>query len=254
MITVFKKMSKAEAERWAADIDNMSDPVFSDLLATWEKREVQELPEDYVTLRKLLVSTFDTTISENTEVQKNRLGYLIDLNVGFAVYEFLSNEEKFTTIHANDDDVWRYISCAVIPDITYERYPNAAQGDLRINSKRFFAHTRRIWIKTLWWYIHLSWQGDRNSTFEILKDFGTDTISDFIERPGRGKGYRIPLFRAMVNGYSRVDNKSADLFNSISKLNLVKCKTLEPALTQNKEHGYIEELLQEILVGRGGKI
>lgn len=48
--------------------------------------------------------------------------------------------------------VWRYLSCTVFPDITHLRYPpsktDAAEGR-RLNSKRFYAHTRRIWLKTL---------------------------------------------------------------------------------------------------------
>lgn len=246
MINSFRKMSKIQAAQWASEIDTLPDAVFDDLIAGWNSRSVDDVPDNYLDMRKLLVDTYDETVINNEGESKNRLGYLIDLNLGFTLYKLLQNEERFTTVLANDDDIWRFISCKVIPDLTYSRYPKAAQGDERINSKRFYAHTRRIWIKTLWWYIHLSWQGDRRSTYEVLKDFGTDTISDFIERPGRGKGYRLPLFRAMVSGYAAVENKNSNLFNQLSKLNLVKCKTVVPALTANHEIGYVAELIREV--------
>ena len=35
------------------------------------------------------------------------------------------------------------------PDITYERYPKPAKNDIRLNKKRFYLHTRRIWLKNI---------------------------------------------------------------------------------------------------------
>lgn len=93
----------------------------------------------------------------------------------------------------------------------------------------------------MWWYIHLSWQGTENSTYKVLKDYGTDTISDFIERPG--KGYRLALYRSLMKEYSKVDTKSANLFNRIQKQNLVNCRNVEPALTEGAELGYVKRLI-----------
>ena len=150
----------------------------------------------------------------------------------------------FNLVLASDDDIWRYLSCVVFPDLTYLRYPKPAKGDIRLNKKRFYSHTRRIWVKTLWWYVYLSWQGSKEETYKVLKDFGTDTISDFIERPG--KGYRVDMFRELMKQYSGIDAKSSDLFNRIQKQNLVNCRTVEPALTENAEKGYVKSLFDQL--------
>ena len=152
---------------------------------------------------------------------------------------------------ANDDDIWRYISCKVFPDITYERYP-APEKEIKelgghLHHKRFYSHTRRIWLKTLWWYVFLSWQGNSEKTRSVLKEFGTDTISDLIERTGQG--YRVLMYRQLMLSYSQVDNKSSDLFNTIQKQNLVNCRTVEPALVDNAEQGYIKSLFNQLEIG-----
>ena len=116
-----------------------------------------------------------------------------------------------------------------------------------MNHKRFYSHTRRIWLKTLWWYVFLSWQGNKEKTRSVLKEFGTDTISDLIERTGQG--YRVLMYRQLMLSYSQVDNKSSDLFNIIQKQNLVNCRTVEPALVDNAEQGYIKSLFNQLKIG-----
>ena len=117
----------------------------------------------------------------------------------------------------------------------------------RLNHKRFYAHTRRIWVKTLWWYIFLAWQGSESETYEVLKGFGTDTISDFIERTG-GQGYRLALYRKLMHEYAHAENKSSNLFNRIQKQNLVNCRTIEPALVKDAEKGYVDMLFNQLSI------
>jgi hypothetical protein len=135
-----------------------------------------------------------------------------------------------------------------MPDITYMRYPKpeAAVRDAggRLNHKRFYAATRRIWLKSLWWYIHLSWQGSAEETFEILKNNATDNINKLIETPGRG--YRLKLFRSMMLEYSKTSLHTTDDFLAFTKLNNAKCVSVEPALTLGGEREYARRLLDEI--------
>ncbi len=239
----YKKLTKAQAEIFASDIDALSDAAFQDLEAQWQSYRVDDYDPSYSLMRERIVKAYQDSLSGG--------GYAVDLSVGLCLYEELSLKNGFTNVIANDDDVWRYISCKVFPDITYMRYPKGGKDDIRINKKRFYSHTRRIWLKTLWWYIHLSWQGNRRATYDVLKGFGTDTISDFIERPG--KGYRLKLFRDLIKAYSKVDNKSADTFNRIQKQNLVNCTTVEPTLTENAEIGYINQLFFQLDITGGEK-
>ena len=158
-----------------------------------------------------------------------------------------------------------------MPDLTFIRYPNQESDihilqteipgldymgkskpekeSIRIKKKRFYSHSRRIWLKTLWWYIHLGWQGTPDRTYEILKNNGSNIISHFIERPGRG--YREKLFRCMLYEYAQLpEQKQKDkVFRAAAKLNLVKCTSVEPALTEGGEPVYSKKLFSEV-VGR----
>jgi hypothetical protein len=137
-----------------------------------------------------------------------------------------------------------------MPDITYLRYPDPAKGDIRINSKRFYRGTRRIWLKTLWWYIHLGWQGSAEKTFTVLKDNATDNINKLIETPG--KGYRLSLYRNIVREYSETAPHKAKDFAAITKLNNAKCISLEPALICGGEREYVKQLVAEVCSKENG--
>lgn len=238
----YKKTTKAQAKAFIEEMDTLSDAAFSDVETQWKLHKADNFDSSYCELRAKVIAVYEAHEGEG--------GYAIDLNVGLCLYEELCAQNGFTNVLANDDDVWRYIACFVFPDITHLRYPpsntDRSEGH-RLNSKRFYAHTRRIWLKTLWWYIHLSWQGSAKTTYAVLKPLGTDTISDFIERPG--KGYRLKLFRELIQAYSGVVKKSSDLFNRIQKQNLVNCTTVEPALTQNAEKGYVAQLFSQLNIG-----
>lgn len=237
----YKKLSKDQAKQFIDEIDKLSDAAFDVLLTQWSAYEVDYYDPVYDELRQSVIETFKSSIEISD--------YEADLRVGLCLYNHLRPDCGFTNIIANDDDVWRYLSCIVFPDITNKRYPptkvDIADGH-RLNTKRFYSHTRRIWLKTLWWYIHLSWQGTESETYDVLKKFGSDTISDLYERPG--KGYRLALYRELMRQYSAIGNKSTSLFNEIQKRNLVNCRTVEPALTEGSERGYISRLLDELSI------
>lgn len=230
------RMQKKQAEDFVKEIDEESEIAFQNTIAQWQQHKVSGYDSSYQSLRDAVVQSFLDA--------ENEKEYDLDLNVGLTLFEELNTNIGFNLVLASDDDIWRYLSCVVFPDLTYLRYPKPAKGDIRLNKKRFYSHTRRIWVKTLWWYVYLSWQGSKEETYKVLKDFGTDTISDFIERPG--KGYRVDMFRELMKQYSGIDAKSSDLFNRIQKQNLVNCRTVEPALTENAEKGYVKSLFDQL--------
>lgn len=242
----------------------MSDTEFSDQIRHWAMFDVpvDNYGIEYKLIRDGVVETFKTVLAESG----NRIDYNLDLKVGIRLYELLNPLDDFTVIEANDDDIWRYISVIVMPDITFIRYPNqrddvriiseyipnlsyaigvkTEKDSVRLKKKRFYSHTRRIWLKTLWWYIHLGWQGDSKSTYEVLKNNGTNIISHFIERPGRG--YREQLFRCMLYAFSMLPEQRDKTFRAAAKLNLAKCVSLEPALTDGGETQYSKMLFDEV--------
>lgn len=236
-----KKMTKAQAKEFVDSIDKMPEVAFKDLTAQWRAHSITIENSDYEEIRRKVIDAYEK--AKATAAGDN---YNIDLSVGVCLFEILNPDRGFTLVMANDDDIWRYLSCKIFPDITYSRYPKPAKDDIRLNKKRFYLHTRRIWLKTLWWYIFLSWQGDSNKTKSVLKDFGADTIGDLIERTGQG--YRVYLYRELMKSYSTLENKSSDLFNMIQKQNLVECRTVEPSLVEGAEVGYIAYLFRKLSV------
>ena len=228
-----KKLTKDQAKHLIDDIDKLSAPLFDELIAKWKNNIVDDFSFEYNELRNKVIAVYKES--------KPFGWYETDLKVGFALYREFNPANGFSFVLASDDDIWRYLSCKVFPDITYERYPTPEKEILEqgghINHKRFYSHTRRIWLKTLWWYIFLSWQGSEAETYDVLRRFGVDTISDLIERTGQG--YRLALYRQLMYDYSRVKNKNTDLFNTIQKQNLVNCRTTEPALVKDAEKGYL---------------
>jgi len=258
------KLSFNEAKGIIEAYDCMNDTEFHDQIRHWAMFDVpdESYGSVYKDIRTEIVDTFKQVLEEND----NKINYNLDLKVGLRLYELLRPESGFEVIKANDDDIWRYISVCVMPDLTFIRYPNqpsdveiireyipdlsyaigvkAEKDSVRIKKKRFYSHTRRIWLKTLWWYVHLGWQGDSQKTYEVLKNNGTNIISHFIERPGRG--YREQLFRCMLYYYSLLPEQKDSTFRAAAKLNLAKCVSLEPALTEGGEEKYSEKLFDEV--------
>ena len=238
-----KRFTKTQAKQFVESIDKLSAPAFEDLVARWSNYNVDDYGIEYKELRNKIIAVYQEA--------KSKGGYETDLRVGLALYKELNPENGFTFVLASDDDIWRYLSCRVFPDITYERYPvpekEVLEAGGRLNHKRFYSHTRRIWLKTLWWYVFLSWQGSEQNTYETLKNCGTDTIGHLIERTGQG--YRLSLYRRLMHDYSFVDDKKATLFKRIQKQNLVNCRTVEPALVKDAEKGYVKTLFNQLSIG-----
>ena len=236
----YKKLSLNDAKKIVTQYDSMNDVEFQNLIDHWTKYDTIENDETYASFRSALLSTFKNALLETG----GKMTYLVDLRVGICLYQLLPLSNDFSVITANDDDIWRYISVIVMPDITYLRYPDPAKGDIRINQKRFYCGTRRIWLKTLWWYIHLSWQGSAETTFEVLKNNATDNINKLIETPG--KGYRLSLYRNIIREYSETGPHKAKQFAAITKLNNVKCLSVEPELIVGGEKEYVKQLVLEV--------
>lgn len=236
----YKRLSLGDAKNIVTQYDNMSDVEFRDLVNHWKSFDTIEHDDAYADYRKTLLTSFKDALSET----EGKMNYLLDLRVGICLYQLMPLGKDFSIISANDDDIWRYISVKVMPDITYLRYPDPAKGDIRINSKRFYRGTRRIWLKTLWWYIHLSWQGNAQKTFDVLKDNATDNINKLIETPG--KGYRLETYRNIIREYAETAPHKAKDFAAVTKLNNAKCISVEPALISGGEKAYARQLVAEV--------
>lgn len=195
------------------------------------------LNEDYAKLEKLLTAKY-----KSLRVDYQKL-YEIDLRMGIFLYKTLSLGDApyhMNLAEAFNTNIWRYICVEVAPEIVMLRWFKA---DKELPKARFYNHPTRIYLRSLWWYIHLSWQGNENDTIRILKENSTDTIVGLVERVGR-RGYDVETCRMIMKMYGEYKGSMnrGDLFRNIMKLHTAKCCTIEPALCDNGREGYVREL------------
>ncbi|WP_404354877.1 hypothetical protein LG291_14575 [Cytobacillus firmus] len=202
--------------------------------------EPQKLKQAAKELRDAIVGAINDVQIPLYEENPSPDLYEIDLHTGLAIYELLNVNFGFSERLAAQDDIWRYLSIAIIPDIIYNRHG--------LKSGRYYEHPRRIWMKSLWWYIHLSWQGSKKETFKILEKNTTDNIVQLVERTGLN-GYRIAFTRELMaefyNGYSDLPGtQRTSLFRRVLKLSTARTKIIEPSLVEGGINNYVKGLFE----------
>lgn len=212
------------------------------------------IDESYISIRndlQILNKQIRKDIETNS-LQNNSDSYYIDAHLGMAIYEYFWNQPGFSLRVAANDGFWRYLSLKVVPDIVSQRWG-------KDNKDHFWSRPTRIWLRSIWWYVHLTWQGDYESTKELLESphFTTDTILNFEERTGR-KGAYIEAYRYIMYYYGKVSEQdlkqysrskngnSDDLFRVIMKLNTAKMMVIEPALYRGGARGYAKDLYRDV--------
>ncbi|GAB2553093.1 hypothetical protein [Gracilibacillus alcaliphilus] len=192
--------------------------------------DVKDLNSD---IARELTKKFEDVKEAVGDISKNT--YQFDLLFGLELYELLNNKYNFTVRDSSNLQIWYALQLLEVPHIVYARWG--------LNEERFVKISRRIYLWTLWWYIHISWQGNRSSTYEVLKDNNTDTIQQMVERPGKS-GYRIEVYRKVMYYYHKYTKEihSRDLLRKAMKLHTIKCKNIEPALYHGGIDQYAEDL------------
>jgi len=196
-------------------------------------------------LKNIYLKVQQTLKSENRESK-----YDLDVLFGLDIYQYLNQQKWFSLRVAASDGFWSYMCVNVIPDLVAERWGID-------NDEHYYLKPRRNWLCSLWWYIHLAWQGDLETTKGILRypKYSTDTIQQLVERTGR-KGTFIEVYRNIVYYYTHVsesefskyydknnsNKKKRDLFRTIMVLNTAKVVLVEPALYIGGEREYARSL------------
>lgn len=204
---------------------------------------IDSYPE-YRRLPKILREAYESacTVAEQKE-SANKRKYRIDLEFGLRLYEILNRAPYSMKIReASDDGIWRFLSVEVVPDIIYKRW---ADGSEKVPIKRYYQIGNRNYLKTLWWYVHLSYQKDEAATRLVLSNNSTDTIQSIVDRTGK-RGYNVALTREILRAFSYpVGNYKPNddvLFRKIMVLNTAWSATIEPALFNGGIPGYVKEL------------
>lgn len=217
-------IGRAEDDFEKLTIDNI---VQTDLAPEFEK-----LRHELIIARN---DIFDNHGFDNGIVDK----YTFDLELGMAIYEILrphlSNRDLYL------DDVWMFLSVRVIPDIVHSRW--------NLDGNRFYGLSRRIYLKQIWWYVHLAWNTDKITTYEILKNNSTDTIQAMVERPGLG--YNIELYKEIIRQYAQYDgikrNERRLLLRRVMVLNTAREKTIAPELVEGGLEKYVYRLYKDVI-------
>jgi hypothetical protein len=204
-----------------------------------------DVSHEFEPVRTRLTHIFNV-VKEELEINSVKGNeYAFDFRFGIKMYAALNDEFQLSEDQASDNSFWIYLSMKVIPDVVYWRWGSA-------NNERFFKGSRRLYLKALWWYIHLSWQGSEEETYRVIERNTTDEIVQLVERSG-SLGYRVELCRIMMRQYDeqgdgmRGRNKDENLFRKVMKLNTARLAVFEPALYEGEEEGYVRELFQEII-------
>lgn len=192
-----------------------------------------ELDSIHLALRQDLKEISTSILAEDPSAKE----YSYDLAFAVPFYEIITKKYGMTERYASNDGIWRYLSVKVVPDIVLGRWGH--------RDARFWKESRRIWLKALWWYIHLSWQGNTEDTYAILKDNTADILVQLVERPGP-QGYRVDVSREIMKKLASVSGLSnrATLFRKIMVLNTARLKVVEPALCNEGVAGYVRQLFR----------
>lgn len=200
-------------------------------------------PPEFAELREDMCRLFSQTLSElgisPEMIPTKNYSYQVDYIFGIKVYCLLNKKYGMTSRTASSPGIWRFLSVQVVPDIIDLRYGNN-------HPDRYWKKAKRIWLRVLWWYIHLSWQGDETKTADVLKDNSTDEILQLVDRCGRG-GYRVELYREIMRQYAELDvveRRRKQIFRKIMVLTTARVQVIEPGLVCGGESQYVSDLIQ----------
>ena len=221
-------------------------------LDKWRKSsEIPEIDAEFALIRSDMLQKYNSI--KKGIVGETKKEYLIDVLFGLYLYDYLNQKPWFNLRTAANDGFWRYIAVSVIPDIVADRWGTN-------NDNYFWKQSNRLWPKTAWWYIHLSWHESLEQTKDILisANLNSDIIQGIVERTGK-KGTFIEVYREIVFQYSRLDTSiivkfkkqlslgSDSLFRAVMKLNTAKGLVTDPCLYEGGIEGYVKSLFIDLI-------
>lgn len=212
--------------------------------------ELPSIEGDYIKIRED-IQNFNKEVRRACSDKTIKKDYYIDAHLGILLYDYFQRQPGFNLRAAANDDFWRFLSIKVVPDVVAERWG-------KDNESHYWSKPARIWLRSIWWYVYLSWQGDITSTARVLDApcFSTDSILNLEERTGR-KGTFIDVYRYIMYYYSHIPkhvldefNKNTktnqdDLFRIIMRLNTAKVMVVDPALYLGGEKEYVRALFMD---------
>lgn len=202
-----------------------------------------DLDQDYLLMRNDIKAKHEELTSSGFTL------YNYDYRFSIWFYDYMNTKEWFGERIASNYLFWNYIALKVMPDIVYARW-----GDDKTH-EHYFAKGLRVYPYTMFWYAHLSWQGNKEATERILsitKRFSTNSILHLVERPGRYYGTFVDLYRSIMKQYADfsyskyVDYKK--LFESVMKLCMAKTLVIDPYLYEGGTDQFAKDLINKCVL------
>lgn len=220
---------------------------FPQLLGQVEKVAAAQtfLPEMSQTLRRSAEDLFEQLSWVPGHTTRGD-AYAFDMEYALELHRTLAGY-GFTAMHAAQDDIWRYLTTSALPDVVLKRIG-------KFTPKRLYAEPRRNYLRTLWWYAHLSLQYDETgqadyvAAYENMKPHTTDTIQQLVDRCGGG--YPLDLYREIIRQLGQKTpehNLGRDDLRKLLEHNVQISGTVEPALYKGGTQQYVRDLFALIL-------
>ena len=180
-------------------------------------------------------------------------GYQLDIQLAILFYNFMNSRKDFCPSLAADYNFWRTVAVMDIPDIVAYRW-GITQKD-QVCGKGL-----RVYPYSLYWYVHMCWQGDSSSTLDLLQKFTSEMVVQFVERPSR-IGINLDFYRQFVYEYSlpkydgvkkKVLEMAKNSHNNITFLRLLLMKNtsklalFRPEFYEGGISGYIQMLFTQV--------
>lgn len=199
-----------------------------------------ELNDQYRGVREAIVSMFDEAFSKYPVFSRHE--YDLDLDLAISVYEYFCGL-GMVPADASNDGIWRYIQMKVVPDQILRRWK---LKDHQLRDDRFWKQSWRMYLKILWWYVHLSYNGDLEETRRILQYNSSNDISQLVERTG--EGYRVEYLREIMRRYGELpeEKHGKDTLSHILMMNNVMCTRVDPELNGKTVEEHVDGLFRSI--------
>lgn len=198
-----------------------------------------KVPNEFKELRAMFIQARDEIYEKYNIDEKgiDRFKYTFDLEFGLELYRILNQSFTFTNRDASNDDIWKFLSIKVIPDIVHARHG--------LSATYYYKMSRRVWLKQIYWYVNLGWQGSYEETFNTLKNNTTDTIMNIVERPA--EGYNIELVREILKQYTRYNDTSRKILRKVLVLNTALIKSNSPEFFDGGITKYVQHLFERVV-------
>lgn len=208
-----------------------------------EEYTIFNIEANYKELREDVMRITENVLNELNSNIKNigKLAYEFDYRFAIDFYSLLNEKYNFNNYLANNDNIWIYLSVIILPDLVFFRWGDSVD--------HIYKRSSRIWLKSLWWYIFLAWNDNKDKTIEVLKNNNSDTLVQLVERTGKN-GYRVELYKEIL--YKRtiygIDRVNTEIFKKMMTINTARIKVVDPYLVNGGITAYVDELYKETLM------